>query len=69
MSTLRAVAASSFSDLLPAIARRCGIPIEIRYGANTVLHRQLRDGLPVDLLFSADANEMTALFRERVLFG
>lgn len=43
--------------------------MEIRYGANSVLHRQLRDGLPVDLLFSADASETASLVRDGILLG
>jgi len=66
---LRAVAASSFSDLLPALSRGLGIPLEVRYGANSVLHRQLRDGLPVDLLFSADSAETAPLVRDGIVLG
>jgi len=64
---LRVAAASSFADLLPEISRTLVIPVIVRFGATSVLHRQILDGLPVDLLFSADAAETRALERDRVL--
>ncbi len=61
MPILRAVAASSFLDVLPDLAKTLGFRLETRFGANTVLHRQVREGLPVDLLLSADLDETRKL--------
>lgn len=61
MPTLRAVAASSFLDVLPDLAKTLGFRLETRFGANSVLHRQVREGLPVDLLLSADLDETRKL--------
>jgi molybdate transport system substrate-binding protein len=59
--TLRAVAASSLLDVLPDLATTLGFQLETRFGANSVLHRQVREGLPVDLLLSADLGETQRL--------
>lgn len=64
-------AAASLSDALVAIARRyepaSGDRIRFNFGASSMLARQIREGAPADVFFSADEAKMNDLAKEGMI--
>lgn len=54
-------AASSFTDILPRIARKHQIEATFRFGASRIQARQIADGLPVDVFVCADETDIAPL--------
>lgn len=68
---VRMAAAASLTDALTEIAKAyepaSGDAIVFSFGASNLLGRQIREGAPVDLFFSADEATMDALERKGLL--
>jgi molybdate transport system substrate-binding protein len=64
-ATITVFAAASLTDGLKEIARdyqgRTGAKIEFNFAASSVLERQIEEGAPADIFFSADEAKMDAL--------
>src|SRR5271154_3421476 len=64
-ATLTVFAAASLTDGLREIARdyqnKTGDKIEFNFAASSVLERQIEEGAPADIFFSADEAKMDAL--------
>lgn len=63
--TVRVSAAASLGDVLKAIdalfEKQTGIQVELNLGASNALARQIEEGAPADVFFSADLAKMDAL--------
>ncbi len=64
-------AASSLTDGLREVAaryeQRSGGPVRLSFGSSTILARQIREGAPADLFFSADQASLAMLAREGLI--
>jgi molybdate transport system substrate-binding protein len=65
---LRVHAAASLSDTLSEIGKvwekRGGAPLRLNFGGSNLLARQIEEGAPGDVFFSADEEKMNALDRQ-----
>lgn len=73
-TTLRVSAASSLGDVLKVINKKfevaSGVKVELNLAASNVLARQIDEGAPVDVFFSADLAKMDTLTRAgRIVVG
>jgi molybdate transport system substrate-binding protein len=70
-ATVRVFAAASLSDSLKSIGaayeKETGDKIVFNFGASSLLARQIEEGAPADIFFSADDAKMDALQKKRLL--
>lgn len=68
---VKVLAAASLTDVLkelaPAYEAKSGDKIVFNFAASSTLARQIREGAPADLFFSADTEQMGLLEREKLL--
>ena len=68
---VRVFAAASLTDVLQAIAKKYeqqgGDTIVFNFGASSTLERQIEQGAPADLFFSADEAKMDALQKQELV--
>src|SRR6476646_3927365 len=66
-------AAASLSDAMKEIGaayeKESGDKIQFNFGASSMLARQIQEGAPADVFFSADEAKMDALERDGFLVG
>src|SRR5213594_1277402 len=70
-ATVNLFAAASLADSLKAIAakyeKQTGDRIVFNFGASSFLARQIEEGAPADIFFSADEARMDALAKEGLI--
>ena len=71
--TLRVAAAASLSDALreidAAFTKQTGSAVELNLGASSALARQIEEGAPADVFFSADRAKMDALAEKGLIIA
>ena len=70
-ATINVFAAASLTDALkeiaPAYAKQSGDKIVFNFGASSLLARQIEEGAPADIFFSADEAKMDALEKKGLI--
>jgi molybdate transport system substrate-binding protein len=73
MADVKVFAAASLTDVLQAIAKdyeaKGGAQISFNFAGSNVLARQIEQGAPADIFFSADEAQMNAVARAHLLVG
>jgi molybdate transport system substrate-binding protein len=60
--------ADAMNEIGPAYEKQSGDGLQLNFGASSMLARQIEEGAPADLFFSADEAKMDALEKKDLLF-